>query len=40
MKSYEKPALKRWGSVADLTKTGTTNPGSDVKDGSSASRGR
>ena len=38
-KTYEKPTLKTWGTIADLTKTGKTNPGSDDKMGSVASQG-
>ena len=30
-KEYQSPQLKRWGTVADLTEVGTTNPGGDVK---------
>jgi hypothetical protein len=39
-KSYTPPKLKKWGTVADLTKTGRTMPGADGKSGSAASRGR
>ena len=31
---YVRPELKTLGSVADLTHTGTTNPGGDGKSGS------
>jgi hypothetical protein len=34
MKSYETPKLVTLGSVADLTQTGLTNPGGDLKQGS------
>jgi hypothetical protein len=33
-KTYEKPTLKTWGTIADLTKVGLTNPGADIKSGS------
>ena len=33
-KTYEKPVLKKWGTVADLTKNGQTHSGSDAKGGS------
>ncbi len=33
-KTYSTPALKKWGSVTDLTLTGGTSPGNDGKDGS------
>ena len=33
-KTYEKPTLKTWGTVADLTKVGLTQAGNDLKDGS------
>jgi hypothetical protein len=36
---YQEPQIEEWGSVADLTQTGKTNPGGDGKDGSSASMG-
>jgi hypothetical protein len=38
-KSYTSPELKKWGTVANLTQTGMTNPGDDDKDGSSPSSG-
>jgi hypothetical protein len=38
-KQYEKPAISNWGTVADLTKTGRTQPGDDGKGGSAASQG-
>jgi len=38
-KEYTAPELKTWGTVADLTQTGRTNPGPDAKGGSSASKG-
>ena len=37
---YQKPKLTKYGSVADLTKTGLTNPGADGKIGSAPSHGR
>lgn len=39
-KIYTPPKLKKWGTVADLTQTGRTNPGGDGKLGSAASQGR
>jgi hypothetical protein len=33
-KAYTSPSLKEWGKVADLTKTGETQPGGDGKGGS------
>lgn len=39
-KAYTPPKLKKWGTVADLTKTGRTNPGADGKGGSAASQGQ
>jgi hypothetical protein len=39
-KTYEKPTLKTWGTIADLTKTGGTNPGADGKGGSVPSQGQ
>jgi hypothetical protein len=33
-KDYQKPEIKAWGTVADLTATGMTNPGNDAKAGS------
>ncbi len=38
-KKYTSPALMKWGTVADLTKTGTTTSGADAKGGSVASQG-
>jgi hypothetical protein len=38
-RTYETPKLVDLGSVADLTKTGLTNPGADAKQGSVASQG-
>lgn len=38
-KDYHKPEIKAWGTVADLTATGLTHPGSDAKSGSAASMG-
>ena len=31
---YQKPDLKTWGTIADLTQVGMTNPGTDCKNGS------
>jgi hypothetical protein len=31
---YRTPELEEFGSVADLTETGKTHPGTDAKDGS------
>jgi hypothetical protein len=36
---YKAPKLVTLGTVADLTRTGITNPGSDAKGGSAASQG-
>jgi hypothetical protein len=36
---YVRPELNVLGSVADLTRTGLTNPGGDGKSGSVASQG-
>ena len=36
--AYEAPQLKRWGTVAELTKVGQTNPGDDVLPGNSRGR--
>lgn len=36
---YVRPELHRLGSVADLTRTGITNPGGDGKTGTAASKG-
>jgi len=36
---YVRPELKTLGSVADLTRTGITNPGGDGKSGSAVSKG-
>ncbi len=38
--TYKAPKLVTLGSVADLTQTGTTNPGGDAKQGSVDSRGK
>ncbi|MFO7586872.1 MAG: hypothetical protein R6X22_02265 [Gemmatimonadota bacterium] len=38
-KPYTRPGIKTWGTVADLTATGLTRPGSDAKSGSAASQG-
>ncbi len=39
-KSYTSPELRTWGKVADLTQTGKTNPGNDMKLGSRPSEGQ
>lgn len=36
---YTPPEIDEYGTVADLTETGLTNAGSDVKDGSRGSSG-
>ena len=36
---YVRPELHQLGSVADLTRTGGTNPGEDGKSGSVSSKG-
>lgn len=36
---YTRPQLKQLGSVADLTRTGLTQPGADAKQGSRLSKG-
>lgn len=33
-KTYQTPQLKEWGTVAQLTATGQTRPGTDVYEGS------
>lgn len=33
-KEYSQPKLVTWGTVTDLTQTGSTNPGGDFKGGS------
>lgn len=38
-KQYEAPQITEWGTVAELTATGKTNPGDDAKSGSAASQG-
>ncbi len=38
-KAYTPPELKEWGTVADLTQNGGTNPGTDGKGGSGPGRG-
>jgi hypothetical protein len=38
-KDYTAPELEDFGTVADLTETGETNPGGDGKQGSAMSRG-
>ena len=37
---YTVPNLKEWGKIADLTGTGLTHPGDDVKAGSRPSQGQ
>lgn len=39
-KSYTSPELRKWGTVANLTQTGLTNPGADGKGGSRPSQGQ
>ena len=39
-KKYTAPTISDWGTVADLTKTGTTFEGGDAKMGSIASGGK
>ncbi len=39
-KSYSAPEFEEFGTVADLTETGLTNPGDDAKIGSVASPGQ
>jgi len=39
-KKYQPPKLTKWGSVADLTKTGLTYEGGDAKIGSRFSQGK
>lgn len=38
-KVYTAPELEEFGKIADLTQTGLTNPGDDLKNGSVASQG-
>ena len=38
-KQYRKPEVQDWGTVTDLTATGSTQSGPDAKDGSVASMG-
>ena len=38
-KEYAKPEVTDFGTVADLTQTGQTHPGSDAKSGSRPSQG-
>ena len=38
-KLYRSPQLKEWGTVSDLTGTGNTHPGGDLKGGSVLSPG-
>ena len=38
-KQYQKPEVQDWGTVTDLTATGTTQSGPDAKGGSAASQG-
>ncbi len=37
---YSEPVLEEWGTVADQTQTGLTNPGADGKAGSRPSQGQ
>lgn len=37
-KTYDSPKLIRWGTVADLTKVGQTNPGADMLPGQARGR--
>jgi hypothetical protein len=39
-KQYRKPEVQDWGTVTDLTATGASNTGPDMKDGSVASMGQ
>ncbi len=39
-KSYSAPEFEEFGTVADLTETGLTNPGGDAKGGSVMSNGQ
>ena len=39
LETYAEPKLEEWGTVADLTQTGLTKPGTDAKAGSAASNG-
>jgi hypothetical protein len=39
-KQYRKPEVQDWGTVRDLTATGLTHPGDDLKAGSAASQGQ
>ncbi|MFQ5680297.1 MAG: hypothetical protein ACE5HP_12670 [Gemmatimonadota bacterium] len=39
-KPYRSPEIIDWGTVTDLTATGKTRPGSDLKAGSAASQGQ
>jgi hypothetical protein len=38
-KQYRKPEVQDWGTVTDLTATGSTQSGPDMKDGSVSSSG-
>jgi hypothetical protein len=38
-REYSEPTLEEWGTVADLTQTGLTHPGTDAKSGSRPSQG-
>lgn len=33
-RAYQTPKIQDWGTVADLTEVGQTNPGGDLKSGS------
>ncbi len=37
-KPYTSPRLRRWGSIAELTQVGQTNPGSDLLPGQARGR--
>lgn len=39
LKPYGAPKIDDWGTVADLTETGLTRPGGDLKAGSVLSKG-
>ncbi len=39
-KPYMRPELIEWGTVTQLTATGLTNPGNDMKSGSRTSVGK
>ncbi len=39
-KHYTKPVVRDWGTVSELTATGMTMPGADMKSGSAQSQGQ